>query len=91
MRLRDGVLELSDGGARQALYTAVRHVTVEGPGHPVPLALCGGDAMQHVLDVHLEALDVGADADAPTLRLVLMRWVSGASFDLHAGCLTLAP
>lgn len=51
MRLRDGVLELSDGGARQALYTAVRHVTVE----------------------------------------VLMRWVSGASFDLHAGCLTLAP
>ena len=73
MQLRDGVLQVDGGAARQALYSAVRHVTVEGPGHPMSLSIRGGDAMQHVLDVRLDALDVGPETDAPTARLVLMQ------------------
>lgn len=73
LQLRNDVLEVSGGAARQAMHAAVRCVLEDGPGHPVTLVLRGGDAMQHALDVRLDALDVGPDAGAPTSRLVLMQ------------------
>lgn len=82
MRLHGGALELNDGAARQSLYAAVRRVMLNGPGHAVSLTLRGGDAMQHVLDVRLDALDVDPDTGVPTARLVLMQLDEAPSHDV---------
>lgn len=73
LELRDDRVELDDASARQALHAAVRRVTSDGPGHPVSLTLRGGEALQHAVDVRLDALDVAPEAVAPVWRLVLMQ------------------
>jgi DNA-binding CsgD family transcriptional regulator len=74
LRLRDGLLSIEEGASRVHLMNAIRRAFVAGPGCPQEVELAGEPGGPMLAKVHVEAVDVDADADAglPVSRLLLL-------------------
>lgn len=72
LRIRDGLLVIEDGTCRVHLMNAIRRAFVAGPGCPQEVELAAEPGGPSRAKVHVEAVEIDADAGLPVSRVLLL-------------------